>query len=1122
MDLHQQAKLQELEAILIHTYHPDPQLRHQAENALRSYLRQLGGFMYCLHFLWAGTHVHRDLRQATAIVVKNNTRDFWSSAEKQDEQSSSANESSDSPPWPSTIEEREMIKAKVLDVLLAETDNSIRDLIAETVKIISEFEFPQRWPELVPILVSNIQSPDALKIYNSLLALRKIMKRYEYKSNDDRRPLNDTILVTFPAMQQLMSGILHHNSLEAAAVMRMCLKVLWSCTMHTLPNVGGIDVNLWFQLIAHIMNKPLPEASENIEPLNQPLSYEDRKKWPWWKLKKWAARIMSQFIQRYGNPRFCSKEFKAFSEYFRSNTAALLLGPAMTNLEIKARGGFITDDVQRLCLNYVAACVEMSPTYKVLKPHLDFLLFQVVFPTLCISDEDIRLFNDDPVEFVRKVHNPLEDWLNPLIAATNLLQMMARYRQKDTLPRLMPYLHGLLSEYSSSPVEMRDYKKKDGVLVTIAVIAKILLESNAYKNQLHPFLIYHVIPEFQSPVPFIRSRACWVIEYFNEVDWKENNGSTLQGVLQGLLMGLKDPAIPVQAAAACSMRLIISAEGATDLIRPMLRDIIGEYFRIMDQVESESVLSALQAIVLQFGVEIADMAPTMVQHLINIFNTYAASAEDDEAAFNASQCLDTIAAILEACDTREDVLLQLEPIMLPLLKNIFTEGLDCFEYIDNGVQFMGYLTYSSDTISSTLWVMCGPLLQVLYNWGIDYITEIMVPILNYLSKDIDTFLNTTHNGQPLTMLLLSVVEKVFSNDSSDCGKDSKAAATMLTCLVTCCHPGKSPGPIDSLIPNILYMTLTKLNTILSNKQLKSLRVKIFEIVLAVIYYNPLLAIAVLSSAPSVQSVDSNPLDNNTVKQLFSSLFSNLKDMESTFTQRLIVLSFTSLLTTPLLLNQPGQPLQQQQLPEIVSSNLPNLLKQALRELVMIAEEEEKEGEEGEGGEDAAEEDDEDDDAIEADDDEEDDDDDDDDQAEASKGAKKKISGIDYAKALHVPDGGYDEDEDCINAEDESYREALEVMEKEEKVKRELFLAGEAVDDEDDENEDFTFTSPVESIDIVQHFLDTLRNIEGRDANLMEYLRSSLDNEDHQRLADILKLSTERKERVAAELTNSTV
>jgi len=53
----------------------------------------------------------------------------------------------------------------------------------------------------------------------------------------------------------------------------------------------------------------------------------------------------------------------------------------------------------------------------------------------------------------------------------------------------------------------------------------------------------------------------------------------------------------------------------------------------------------------------------------------------------------------------------------------------------------------------------------------------------------------------------------------------------------------------------------------------------------------------------------------------------------------------------------------------------------------------------------------------------------DNQVSVSKG-NKKGTGIDYAKALHVPDGGYDEDEDCINAEDESYREALEVMEKE--------------------------------------------------------------------------------------------
>lgn len=48
------------------------------------------------------------------------------------------------------------------------------------------------------------------------------------------------------------------------------------------------------------------------------------------------------------------------------------------------------DDVHRLCLAYVASCVEMSITYKVLKPHLDFIIFSVVFPTLCLSPADIR------------------------------------------------------------------------------------------------------------------------------------------------------------------------------------------------------------------------------------------------------------------------------------------------------------------------------------------------------------------------------------------------------------------------------------------------------------------------------------------------------------------------------------------------------------------------------------------------------------------------------------------------------------------------------------------------------------------------------------------------------------
>jgi importin-7 len=107
-------------------------------------------------------------------------------------------------------------------------------------------------------------------------------------------------------------------------------------------------------------------------------------------LKKWAARIVTHFIQRYGNPRYSGEENKAFSEHFRAHTAKLLLEPMVNLLIQKSQGIFLTDTVHRMCITYVCNSVEMSPTYKVLKPHIEFLLFGVIFPTLSLKESDIR------------------------------------------------------------------------------------------------------------------------------------------------------------------------------------------------------------------------------------------------------------------------------------------------------------------------------------------------------------------------------------------------------------------------------------------------------------------------------------------------------------------------------------------------------------------------------------------------------------------------------------------------------------------------------------------------------------------------------------------------------------
>ena len=118
-----------LNSILINTYNSDNQLRLQAESALAQFLTADGALIALLNFI-SNTTNHKELRQATGIVIKNKLRDYWSV---------------DVVTHRLTVEEKEIVKVLLVDILLAETENTIRGLVAECIRITSEFEFPERY-----------------------------------------------------------------------------------------------------------------------------------------------------------------------------------------------------------------------------------------------------------------------------------------------------------------------------------------------------------------------------------------------------------------------------------------------------------------------------------------------------------------------------------------------------------------------------------------------------------------------------------------------------------------------------------------------------------------------------------------------------------------------------------------------------------------------------------------------------------------------------------------------------------------------------------------------------------------------------------------------------------------
>lgn len=444
----------------------------------------------------------------------------------------------------------------LVEALLNEHEKSVRDLLAETLHSISIHDYPEKWPALLPNLMSVItQGNDpsqALRVHNALLAIRKICKRYEYKAKEQRGPLNDIVTQLFPLILPLAQRLSDPNehSLEAALMLKQILKIFWSSTQFFLPNAGimnsGETIQPWFNVIRAVIIKPLPEASTGLEPVGQPQSIEERNQWPWWKVKKWALQIMSRLFSRYGMPSHAEDEVKNFAVYFSSNVATDFLGPIMETLNLRPSGNFCTDRVVHLCLSFVELAVQLAPTYKLLKPHLDFILYKVCFPTMCLTAEDIDLFENDPHEFVHRQNSPLADFFDPRMTAITLMDSLVKNRGKDIAEGLLTFLTECLTRYNQTTDEsQRNHIEKDGALLAIGELSEYLLKKKKYASQLEGLLVSSVFPDFNSPVAFLRCRACWMVQRFSSVQWTQD-GINLKNLIQLVLQRLSDPALPAQ------------------------------------------------------------------------------------------------------------------------------------------------------------------------------------------------------------------------------------------------------------------------------------------------------------------------------------------------------------------------------------------------------------------------------------------------------------------------------------------------------------------------------------------------------------------------------------------------
>ncbi|KAJ7957326.1 importin beta-like SAD2 [Quillaja saponaria] len=772
--------LPSLAVILQAALSPNPEERKAAEQSLNQFQYTPQHLVRLLQII-VDNNCDMAVRQVASIHFKNFIAKHWSPYEPDAQQKILQSD-------------KDMVRDHIL-VFVAQVPPLLRVQLGECLKTIIHADYPEQWPHLLDWVKINLQDQ---QVYGALFVLRILSRKYEFKSDEERTPVHRIVEETFPHLLNIFNRLVHivNPSLEVSDLIKLICKIFWSSIYLEIPKqlLDQNVFNAWMMLFLNILERPVPLEGQPADP-------ELRKSWGWWKVKKWTVHILNRLYTRFGDLKLQNPENRAFAQMFQKNFAGKILECHLNLLNVVRVGGYLPDRVTNLVLQYLSNSISKNSMYSLLQPRLDVLLFEIVFPLMCFNDNDQKLWDEDPHEYVRKGYDIIEDLYSPRTASMDFVSELVRKRGKENLQKFIQFVVEIFKRYDEAPLDM---------------------------------LVQHVFPEFSSPVGHLRAKAAWVAGQYAHINFSDQNN--FRKALQCVVSGMRDPELPVRVDSVFALRSFVEACRDLNEIRPILPQLLDEFFKLMNEVENEDLVFTLETIVDKFGEEMAPYALGLCQNLAAAFwrcmNTAEADDDaDDPGALAAVGCLRAISTILESVSRLPHLFVQVEPTLLPIMHRMLTtDGQEVFEEV---LEIVSYMTFFSPSISLDMWSLWPLMMEALADWAIDFFSNILVPLDNYISRGAVHFL--TCKQPDYQQSLWNMISSIMADKNME-DNDIEPAPKLIEVVFQNCR-----GQVDHWVEPYIRITVERLQ----RSEKAYLRCLLMQVIADALYYNAALTLSIL-------------------------------------------------------------------------------------------------------------------------------------------------------------------------------------------------------------------------------------------------------------------------------------
>ena len=486
--------------------------------------------------------------------------------------------------------------------------------------------------------------------------------------------------------------------------------------------------------------------------------------------------IMFRIFSKYANDKFVDEEDKPFSALVVNRYASNILNTAL-EIIFSRKSQFVGSKLLAYSLKFLQSSTKIKQTMLVVKPFIESILYEHIVPIMMVGETDLALFYDDGIEYIRKQQDFSDSFYSPRNVAIDLLKVICSYKSEPK-QKTPEYLGGFLKFCSdnlqtykeSSATDQNAWRIKDAILLAIGHLEEEINDVKAYKNNMEHMLFTHVFEELKSNQAFLRQRSCWIYGQFGDYKFKDE-GHIIK-VINSIHENINDTILPVKLSAALSFEKFLTHKKAMEIVKPHLGTILKQYLELMNEIDNEELVSALEYLIDKFEDDIGPFAVELCTQLSAAYQRLATQSGEDESGESvmaAVGCVQAITRIISSIKNNVDLLLRCEDIIYPMmLYSLTPDGMDSIEESIECIMHLAYYTPKGQ-LSDNMWKLFPQLIYVIVGedhdpdggYGFEFLSQITVAVQNFIANDPVKFIQ--NNGIQKVLIMNQRILKMNRN-----------------------------------------------------------------------------------------------------------------------------------------------------------------------------------------------------------------------------------------------------------------------------------------------------------------------------------------------------------------------